>query len=374
MRQKLTFNNKKFKIMLVGDPHCKPEDENKHDIDIIKDYLSLQYAAIEREHPDLVILMGDNAGGITGEEIYKTLLRITKPYADTKTPFAFILGNHDLEWGEVTDLNVLYGIYKKLPCCVLPDSYTAYGDYDLKICGADGQTPKLHLLFVYSGSNAPKEDYGHYDHVKPEQNQWIKDACGALKQQYGRVPAVLVQHMPVQEEFALLKQTSFLSMLADGVYGQNEQRGKFYRKNRNTTGYLGEAPCPAAYNSGEFEAIKETGSIFALFFGHDHMNDFIGMHDGILMGQCKLASFNAYGDGLMQGVRILEFDEDSPFCMDTRMLYYRDLFGDECRSISGTLKWLHDRTSVKLEVTGKVLAGLAAVSLPLVLLKLLRRN
>jgi hypothetical protein len=366
------FKNKKFKIMLVGDPHCKPNDESKRELDIIKDYLELQYAAVWHEKPDLVILMGDNAEGETEEELRKTLLRITKPYADTGTPFAFILGNHDLEC-KVSDLKTQYAIYKALPGCVLPEDYTEFGDYELLIPNSAGSAPALHLLFVYSGGSAPKSDYGHYDHVKPEQNEWIRETCASAGRRFGRLPAVLVQHMPVQEEFALLDETSFLSMLTDGTYGQNEQRGRFYRLKKTTPGYMGEAPCPAAYNSGEFQAIKETRSIFAVFFGHDHMNDFIGMHEGVLMGQCKLSSFNAYGDGLMQGVRILEFEEDAPFCLRTRMLYYRDLLGDDCRSITGSTKTLRDRTAVKLEAATKTLGVLAALSLPLIIRKLIKR-
>ena len=359
--------------MLVGDPHCEPNDSTKHELDIIKDYLALQYAALEQEKPDLVILMGDNATGNNEEELRKTLLRITKPYADTKTPFAFILGNHDLQVG-VTELTEQYGIYSTLPGCMLSPDYTAAGDYSLLIYNENETKPVLQLLFVYSGSGAEKASYGYYDHVKQDQNRWIKDTCKKTNDLYGTVPTVLFQHMPVKEEFSLLNETSFWSMLADGVYGQNEQKGRFFRSKKSTSGYMGEAPCPAAYNSGEFQSIKETESIFAVFFGHDHMNDFIGMHDGILMGQCKLASFNAYGDGLMQGVRILEFDEDAPFSMHTRMLYYRDLFGDKCRSISGTLKTMRDRTSVKLEFSLKALGIIGAVTLPLIAVRLLHRK
>ena len=354
--------------MLVGDPHCRPDDGAQRAQAIMKDYLSFQYAALQKEKPDLVILMGDNAEGENEEELRRTLLRITKPYADSDTPFSFILGNHDLESG-VHSLQTLYKIYQTLPCCILPDTYTDRGDYDLLIRDTAGRTPVLQLLHVYSGSSGKKTDQSYYDHVSPEQNAWIKNRCDQIKKNVGTVPAVLFQHIPLPEEFGLLDETNFLSMAADGVYGQNEQRSRFFRLKKTTVGYMGEAPCPPAFNSGEFQAIKETGSIFAVFFGHDHMNDFIGMVDGILMGQCKLASFNAYGDGLMQGVRILEFNEDAPFTVNTRMLYYRDIFGDQCRSITGTTKTLRDRTSVKLETSLKTLGILSAVTVPLLLIK-----
>ena len=136
---------------------------------------------------------------------------------------------------------------------------------------------------------------------------------------------------------------------------------------------MGEAPCPSAVNSAEFDAVKKTGSIFAMFFGHDHLNDFVDMYDGIIMGQCKLSSFNAYGDGLMQGVRILEFDENAPFTVKTRMVRFRDFFEDNSRSIKWSLKLFKDRTNMKIETSLKAAGIVSAASLPILLIKLLKK-
>ena len=103
------------------------------------------------------------------------------------------------------------------------------------------------------------------------------------------------------------------------------------------------------------------------------MNDFVGMTQGIILGQVKLSSFNAYGDGLMQGVRILEFDEHKPFTLRTRMLYYRDLYADDCRSIHGTLKTRRDKTSVKIETALRILPYAAGLAVPF-LVHLLRKG
>ena len=373
MEKNLRFHNKKFKIMLVGDPHCSPRDESEQDVNILKDYMALQYAALKQERPDLVVLLGDNANGETPEALHKAILRCTKPYEDTNTPFSFILGNHDLE-SAVSDIPSHYAYYQSLPCCMLPSDYTRFGDYLLTVLNSDGTAPALSLLHVYSGSRGRDRDYSYYAHVQPEQNEWIVETCKKTAQTWGPVPAVLFQHIPMLEEFDLLRETGPLGMLADGVLGQNEEKGKYYRIKKTTEGYLGEAPCAPAVNSGEFEAVKQTNAVFAVFYGHDHMNDFVGSTDGIIMGQSKLASFNAYGDGLRQGVRILEFHEDDPFRLKTRMVYYRDLVGRDCRSIRGTLKVFHDRTSVKLETSLKVLGVLSAFLLPSAVLMCMKRK
>ena len=368
MENKLRFHNGRFRIMLVGDPHCGPEDKTKKDRNVLKDYLELQYAAIRDAKPDLAVLMGDNADGGNLTEVEKTLRRITKPYADGGVPFTFILGNHDLQYA-FSELDSVYAIYKKLPCCILPDDRTEYGDFALPVFSEKNGAQALQVLCLYSGSSEMADKGTVYDCVLPQQLAWLKETQTRL----GDVPTVLLQHIPVPEEFALLKESTPLSMLFDAVTGQNEMKGRFFRKKKTTDGYLGEAPCAPAVNSGEFETLRQCGNVFAAFFGHDHMNDFVGMTDGVILGQCKTASFNAYGDGTRQGVRILDFFEDAPYTLETFMLNYRDAVSPQARSLSGSIAVLHDKTSVKLETGAKALGAAAAAAAPVLLIAVLRK-
>lgn len=376
MKNTLKFNNKKFRIMLVGDPHEKPSDTTDRDKAIISDYLALQYAAVKELKPDLVILMGDNASGKNTEELKKVLLRITKPYAESNIPFAFVLGNHDLEC-EVNEMEVQYDIYRQLPGCILPekDEVNSYGDYKVTLRSSDDSRDVFNFWLMYSGSAALPEYYSYYDFVKPEQIKWYEEQAALLKKKNGTtVPSIVIQHIPVPEEFRLLKERSFLSMIADGVTGQNEQKGKFYTLDKSkSTGYMGEAPCTSGYNSGQFDSWKKTGDVVAAFFGHDHMNDFVGEVDGIILGQCKTSGFRPYGDGLMQGVRIIDIQENEPESIYTKMVYYRELIGDDCLSISGTEKILRDRTSVKLDVAKEVLKYTAPIVVPVLLIGIVKK-
>ena len=380
MSSELRFNDHKFRIMLVGDPHEKPFYTAPEDRAKYEDYLQLQYAATRALKPDLVVLMGDNAGGASPEELREVLLRITEPYRAEGVPFAFILGNHDLEWDpEFTDREAHYDVYRTVPGCLLPgkEAVSDYGDYHLTVKATDGEADALNLWFVYSGNRAEPRYNSTYDFVKPEQIGWYKEQERALREKNGRqVPAVLFQHIPVPEEFRLLKKRSLFSLLADGVEGQDLRRGSYYSADRaaGTEGYVGEAPCAPDYNSGQFDAWKETGDVFAAFFGHDHMNDFVGMTDGIILGQCKTASFRVYGDGLMQGVRVLDLDDRCPRCLDTKMVRYRELVGKECRSVKGRNKAIPDRWNVKIDVALKALPFVGAAALPLTVLRLLRRK
>lgn len=374
MSENLRFKNGSFRIMLVGDPHENDRLDTETDRNKAEDYLDLQRVACDKLKPDLVILMGDNATAKSEENLEKTLLRITSPYAERRIPFAFILGNHDLEC-EVSSLQTQYSIYRKIPYCLLPseEDVSSYGDWNMLIKSSDGKKNTLNLWFTYSGNRAEVKYNSYYDFVKTEQIEDYKRKANMLKNENGNViPAVLFQHIPVPEEYRLLKKVSPLAILTNGVRGQNGQKDSYYRKACGVKGYLGEGICPPDFNNGQFAAWKETGDIFAAFFGHDHMNDIIGTVDGITLGQCKLSGFRQYGDGMRQSVRVLDFYEDDVRNFSTEMHYYRELVGKSCRSIKG-FNLLPDRISTKLDVAAKILpyaGGIAAVS---VLYKLLKK-
>ena len=91
------------------------------------------------------------------------------------------------------------------------------------------------------------------------------------------------------------------------------------------------------------------------------MNDFVGPVQGIILGQTKCSGFHIYGDGLMQGVRMITLKENDPWHFETEMVRYRDFFGTECNSIKGLLLF-PDRWHINVGVTLKVLGAAAAVT------------
>ena len=46
-------------------------------------------------------------------------------------------------------------------------------------------------------------------------------------------------------------------------------------------GERGEDPCNPKYNSGFFDVILEQGSTTGMYFGHDHINNFIINYKGV---------------------------------------------------------------------------------------------
>lgn len=364
----LKFNsNGKFKIMLLGDPH-EAYSLNKNMRKKTKDFLIFLNMALDELEPDLVVYMGDNTSADNTGNLRDKIEEITKPVRMRKIPIAVILGNHDLE-SEVSDLDTHYSIYREYVNSVIPsnNSLSCRGDYNVVIKSFDGNKDVFNLWFMYSGNKAPEEYNSYYDFVRCEQIEWYEQNAEALKlKNSGKtVPAMLFQHIPVPEEYKLLTEVHPYRKYFDAVAGLHSKKGRYYVLNRSTgvQGYLGEAPCPPDINNGQFASWKKTGDIVAAFFGHDHMNDFIGTVDGITLAQCKTSGFRCYGDGLRQAVRIIELDEKYPTDFNTYMCSYRDIVGNYSQSVHGETRIMPDRVSTCFERSLKTVAGAAAVGI-----------
>ena len=68
-----------------------------------------------------------------------------------------------------------------------------------------------------------------------------------------------------------------------------------------------------------------------------------------------------YGDGLRQGVRVIRLKEAQPDRFFTEMRTYREMIGMDCESIHGRVKYVHDKSGVKIDLAERVLA-VAAVA------------
>lgn len=364
MAVQLRFNkNGKFKIMLMGDPH-ESCSVGKVNVQKTKDFLVFMNMALDEIEPDLVVFMGDNVKADNMGCLNDKIAEITKPIRSRNIPLAVVIGNHDLE-AEVNDIYSHFSVYKKYERSVIPDFkyLSPRGDYNAVIKSSVGNKDAFNLWLMYSGNHAPSGYNSYYDFVRDEQIKWYEQTEAQLKKSNNgkTVPAMLFQHIPVPEEYRLLKEVSPLRMCVDAVKGLNGYKSKYFVLDKSTgvKGYMGEAPCPPDYNNGQFESWRKTGDIKAAFFGHDHMNDFIGKVDGITLAQCKLSGFHPYGDGLGQAVRVVELDEKHPEDFRTYMCRYRDIVGNFCQSIHGETRIMQDRVSTRFEAAVKTAAVLS---------------
>ena len=180
-----------------------------------------------------------------------------------------------------------------------------YGNYTVNILNADN-TIKEVFFFMDSGEYATEEEKaayevtgeGTYDGVKASQVEWYKDKHDALTEEFGEFKSVTVIHIPPFQSHEAL------DMEDEYLYGA-----------RN------EGICEAGYDSGLFDALKEKGNCQAVYYGHDHVNDFGVLYNGILLSYIQSSGYGSYNMGTngfeesewLQGCSILKIKTDGTF-------------------------------------------------------------
>ena len=82
-----------------------------------------------------------------------------------------------------------------------------------------------------------------------------------------------------------------------------------------------ESPCPPADEANgrrQFALWKAHGDVIAAVFGHDHVNDFDVVLDGIHLIQTFGAGYHTYGE--MGGARLIVLNEAAPTAFTTESI------------------------------------------------------
>lgn len=313
----------KFKIMQVNDT------QDTHRMN--KKTAKFLNAALESEKPDLVVIVGDMLADFypfaTKEKLEKALYELGKIFDDAAVPFTMTFGNHDYDHTENLSLEEMVEVFRQFEYFRYSEGCDE-GTFNLPVVSSAG---KDYTLNIYMMDTHGKVD-GNYEGVYPEQVEWYKNTSDSLKKENGGkvVPSILFQHIPVKEMHQFFVEGE--KGAEDSFY--NFESKKWFTLGDNVivseTNYAGESPCsePVGYKTGQYEAWLEKGDIIGAFFGHDHVNNFVGItEDGITLGYNGGSGFHSYGMGDKRSVRIFEFDEDDVENYETRSVLYGELTG-----------------------------------------------
>lgn len=307
----------KFRIMQITDIQDGP----------FLEYATMQFLkdVVEAEKPDLIVLTGDNISG--GSSPTKLLAKIAisrymSIFEEAGIPVAMVYGNHDSEGP--ADKEYQMEVYESFDCFVgcEGEDLTGCGNYYLPIYDAKGEEMLYNLWMfdslTYNRHPESETDVAYYENdlggyacVHKDQIDWYVRESNKLKEANGGkvVPSMVFQHIVVPEIFdALVKDANGNWALPKG-----------------SQGVLGEDPCPPAYSNGQFDAMVEQGDVVAMFFGHDHKNDFIVNHKGIDLSTTPGAGFSSYGN-IDRGVRIIELDEKDLSTYKTEVIKWVDFY------------------------------------------------
>ena len=319
-----------FRIMQLTDIHlgagfmCIGKD---------KKALNAVAAMITEEKPDLVIVTGDiaypipvQAGTINNQRpatLFAELMEKLGVY------WCLTFGNHDTEdfafysRDEIADL---YINRDKYPHCLLqkgPENVDGVGNYVINVKNTSGEI--VQSLFMLD-SQMYIESYllgliSTYDCVHKNQIEWYKNQLSALTvENGGKTPkSLMFMHIPVIE-------------MADAY---NEYKANGFKDTQNVKyicGQIGEknsAICNSPENNGLFDAVKNSNSTQAMFFGHDHLNTFSVNYKGVDMIYGMSIDYLAYPGiakyGVQRGCTMITVKTDGSYEFKQEN-YYQDKY------------------------------------------------
>jgi hypothetical protein len=268
-----------FRIAQFTDIHWDPASENNHKtLEIIR-------LVLEEEKPDLVIYTGDI---VTKGPSLQGWLDVTKPLVDAGIPWAVTLGNHDDE-AEVTRVQVFELLVTLTGFVGIsgPADLPGTGNYVLPIKSSSSDKTAA-LIWCFDSHGYPEvKSHGDYDWIKFDQIAWYRSMSRYFSNANNRqaLPALAYFHIPLPE----YKEVAEL----EGTVGRFEEK-----------------VCSPDINTGLFSAFLEMGDVMGMFVGHDHVNNYIGIHHGIALGYGQVSGADAYGN-FPRGSRIVELQEGS---------------------------------------------------------------
>ncbi len=334
----------KFRILHLTDIHeVDPDMDDNEDKTIpqrkSEETMNVIEQCIERTHPDLIVFGGDNISGywqeFTYDYMYKTIKRITAPAAERNIPLAIVFGNHDAECEYMLPFLMkenqigIYAEYGNFRNTFNDEDISGCGNCSLPVLSSDGSRVAWNIWCMDSNDYVRDDRYNviegaGYGFVQPDQIKWYEKQAAELKKSNGgqAVPSVLFQHIPVHQEYNVLKEVS------EGTDGAVERNGKYYTAPDGvfSDGEMHEAPCPPDSHGEEFESWKKTGDIVAAFFGHDHTNTFTAEVDGIKLVQTPSAGYHSYGK--KRGGRLIVLDENIPDSIESEIIFIEPLYGE----------------------------------------------
>lgn len=262
-----------FKVLMFTDIHLdgKNETSNMTVENLVKD--------ITKEKPDLVILGGDNVTSGLNRTRSKQLGQI---FEQLGVYWAGVIGNHEGDNGSSISRTEMMNIFTSFDHCLMlkgPDDIWGDCNYSLNILNSD-DTLKKTFYFLDTGNdalpeliekyNVKDEDRHLYDGVKEDQIKWYSDKVVETVDKYGDNESIMVVHIPLFQMREAAETETYL-------YGDKR-----------------EGVCSSCYDTGLFDAIKAGGSTKAVYFGHDHVNNFAIELDGITLSYIEQSGYGSY--------------------------------------------------------------------------------
>ncbi len=279
---KFIMNGDEFKIVNFADTQMDSPD----DFEVGTYVYETVRAGIENEKPDLITFSGDNAWGENTREVYK---KIVTKMDEFKIPYLFVFGNHDRENAYDYELR---DIINSSSYGHMDSGFTygwLYGNYCVDI--VNKRDVPVHRLVLFDSI-----DYGTVDINESRNNlyNWYRSTVDGLP-----CKSTLITHIPFIEYFVVYDQ------YGGALSGGDEERIKPFDPVGPCRKLDGVSTSDIV--NGLFPVIKECGNTVNVIVGHDHMNDYSLVYDGVRLTFAVKTGNESYylEDGSMNGYTVL---------------------------------------------------------------------
>lgn len=251
---------------------------------------------LEAERVDLAVFTGDLIAGGQAKDPGAALRLAVSPVVARGLPLAVLWGNHDDEGS--LDRKGLQALARRLPGCLSRDEapgVKGQGNQVIRVAGADGRpAAALHCFDSHAYATGMGSAYAPvlgsaYAWMGASQMDWHREECARLEGErpdWARaLPELAFFHIPLPQH----RQAWDLGARA-GVRQEDE--------------------CHGLRDEGFFDALAQAGHVLAAFCGHDHLNDYVALHQGLALGYGRASGHGAYGAaGYARGARLLRLRE-----------------------------------------------------------------
>lgn len=310
--------NNGFRILSSTDFHFGDDNDKRFKC------MDMFMKHIKATTPDLVILTGDI---IQSKFQHFDAIQFGQFMEKIGVYWAFVFGNHEAREEKGRFKHLLLTCKTSFPHCIARQGKSelfGYGNYCINIMKNENEILKTLFMFdsgrdvipEYNAEHNAPTDLNGYDYLKKNQMDWYREKVTALNERYGDVKSFMYMHIPLKE-------------YENAINATQEDNGQFLftGKCKILFGIAFESVGSSHFNSGMFALIKDLGSTQAVFSGHDHVNDFCAIYDGVYLVYNQAGGYETYTMGekfgwdekdWLQGVTITDIESDGTFDISRR--------------------------------------------------------
>jgi 3',5'-cyclic AMP phosphodiesterase CpdA len=219
---------------------------------------------------------------------FKHIKDLARIFAEAKTHWAVVLGNHDEDCGFTR--NYISKVYRSLPynCNAVTPGIRGATNFVLPIAGIKSKKEAILYFFDSNAYNDEQhKNLGRFDWIDFTQLEWYRKISAAFTKKNGGkpIPSIAFFHIPLLE---------YEMVWADST--------------STSIGVNNEKASTPLYNTGLFALMLQCGDIMGTFVGHEHNNNYIGCYNGIALAYGQYTGPINYGV-LKPGARVIVLKE-----------------------------------------------------------------